>query len=132
MKKLVVKKSGLPQAGKGLFTNVFIPKGTRIAEYKGTIIKWKAAKSADKYIFYINRDHVIDAGSSRAFAKYANDAKGLSRLKGTGNNSIYAVEGKSVFIDAVKNIPAGSEILVDYGKEYWDAIRYNLRHNVYE
>lgn len=131
MKKLIVKKSGLPGAGKGLFANMFIPKGTRIAEYKGTIKKWKATKSEDKYVFYVSRDHVIDARSSRAVARYANDAKGLFRVKGIGNNSIYAVKNKRVFIDTVKDIPAGAEILVDYGKEYWDAIRHNRKHNAH-
>jgi hypothetical protein len=38
MKKLVVKGFILPGAGKGLFTNDLIARGTRIAEYKGRII----------------------------------------------------------------------------------------------
>jgi hypothetical protein len=33
-KKPVVRRSTIAGAGKGLFTKVFIPKGTRIAEYK--------------------------------------------------------------------------------------------------
>jgi hypothetical protein len=41
------------------------------------------------------------------------------------NNASYEPVGVQVFIDAVKDIPAGSEILVGYGKEYWDAIRHN-------
>jgi hypothetical protein len=32
-----------------------------------------------------------------------------------------------VYIDATRDIPAGAEILVDYGKEYWDVIRYNQK-----
>ena len=39
--KLIVKRSGLPDTGKGLFTKIFIPKGTAIVEYKGTITTWK-------------------------------------------------------------------------------------------
>ena len=30
-----------------------------------------------------------------------------------------------VFIEAAKDIPANSEILVAYGKEYWEAVRHN-------
>jgi hypothetical protein len=48
-------------------------------------------------------------------------------LKKTTNNSRYVVDGKRVFIEATKNIDAGSEILVSYGKEYWDVVRYNKR-----
>ena len=35
-------------------------------------------------------------------------------------------DGK-VYIEATKDIPAGSEILVSYGKEYWEVIRHNLK-----
>jgi len=32
-----------------------------------------------------------------------------------------------VYILASKNIPANAEIFVPYGKEYWDAVRYNIK-----
>ena len=50
-----VKKSGLPGAGKGLFTKTFIPKGTRIVEYKGEITTWKEVDHEDGdngYIYF--------------------------------------------------------------------------------
>ena len=62
--KLVIKRSGLAGAGKGLFTKVFIPKGTLIIEYKGTITTWKEVDHTDGdngYIYYVKRTHVIDA-----------------------------------------------------------------------
>jgi hypothetical protein len=46
-KNLFVKKSTLPNAGKGLFTKVAIPKGTLIVEYKGKISAWKDVKDED-------------------------------------------------------------------------------------
>ena len=71
---------------------------------------------------------MIDASSyKKALARYANDAKGLHRVKGIGNNCIYQVYDGKVYIESVKDIPANSEILVEYGKEYWDVIRYNAR-----
>jgi len=127
-KHLEIKKSVIPEAGKGLFTTKPVKKGTRIAEYRGKITTWKKAKQDpgdNAYIFYVNRDHVIDAKPSRAKARYANDASGLSRVKGITNNSRYIEDGVKVFIEAKKNIPAGSEILVGYGKDYWDSIRHN-------
>jgi hypothetical protein len=62
-------------------------------------------------------------------ARYANDAQGISRVKGITNNSRYVAEMGTmrVYIEAVKDIPAEAEILVQYGKEYWDVIRHNLR-----
>jgi hypothetical protein len=57
--------------------------------------------------------------------RYANDAKGFTKKKSLQNNSEYVVEDGKVYIESVKDIPGGAEILVDYGKEYWDIIRYN-------
>jgi uncharacterized protein len=129
--KLIVKRSTLHGAGKGLFTKVFIPKGTHIVEYKGTITTWKEVDHKDGgngYIYYVKRNYVIDARShADALGRYANDAKGLKKIKGVTNNAIYNEVGLKVFIVAAKNISAGTEILVEYGKEYWDAIRYNLK-----
>jgi SET domain-containing protein len=127
-KQLVVKRSTLPRAGKGLFTKKFIPKGTRIVEYKGRITTWKEVpkNGFNRYIFYVKKNHVIDAEQYKsAIARYANDASGLMRNKGVTNNATYEQDGLRIFITARKDIPARSEILVDYGKEYWQAIRYN-------
>ncbi len=129
--KVKVKKSGLPGAGKGLFAKSFIPKGTRIVEYKGEITTWKAVDHEDGdngYIYFVKRNHVIDAlRTPDALARYANDARGIVRVKGITNNAEYMEEGIKVYITSVKDIPAGAEILVDYGKEYWDVIRHNIR-----
>jgi uncharacterized protein len=132
-KQLVVKRSTIPNSGKGLFTNKFIPKGTRIVEYKGKKSPWKDVnidEGRNGYIYYINRNNVIDAMPfPQHLARYANDARGLSKVKGIVNNCRYVAEMDSmrVFIEAVKDIPAGGEILVQYGKEYWDVIRHNLK-----
>ena len=129
--KLIVKKSALPNSGNGLFTKVFIPKGTPIVEYKGKITTWKEVdnnKGDNGYIYFVKRNHVIDARrTTSALARYANDAKGLTKVKGIINNAEYTETGLKVFITAAKDIPAGGEILVEYGKEYWDVIKYNLK-----
>jgi len=131
-KHLIVKKSTIPGAGKGLFTKVDVPKGTWIVEYKGEILTWKEVeKMADHrngYVFHVFNTHVIDAWNYlKAVARYANDARGISRVEGLTNNSEYHVHKRRCYIKAIRNIPAGSEILVDYGREYWQAIRDNIR-----
>src|SRR6186997_602097 len=130
-KQLFVKRSKLPNAGKGLFTKKFIPKGTRIVEYKGKVTKWSEVKDEDGkngYIFYINRNHVIDALPVKsALARYANDARGLVKIKGVLNNCDYISDGLKAYIESKKDIPAGSEIFVDYGKDYWKVIRENIK-----
>lgn len=127
---LVVKKSNIPGAGKGLFTKKAIAKGERIVEYKGKTSTWKEVDHRDGsnvYIYYVNRNFVIDARTyPKSLGRYVNDARGLTIIKGLTNNCEYVQEGTRVFIDAIKNIPAGSELFVSYGKEYWDVIRNNI------
>ena len=129
-KDLVVKTSTLPNSGKGLFTKVFIPKKTLIIEYQGKICKWKDVEATfdNGYIYDVNRNYGIDAGDRPKFlARYANDASGLSKVKGSDNNSRYTVKGSQVFIESIEDIPAGTEIFVSYGKEYWDVVKKNIR-----
>jgi SET domain-containing protein len=130
-KHLVVRKSTIPGSGKGLFTKIFIPKGTRIIAYKGKISTWKEANHENgdnAYIYYVKRNHVIDAKPyKKALARYANDANGLVKIKGISNNCVYVEDGVDVYIHARKDILPGQEILVPYGPEYWKVIRYNLR-----
>jgi uncharacterized protein len=126
-KHLVIKRSRLPNAGKGLFTRIDIPKGTRIVEYKGRIQPWREVKDKDGingYLMYINRDVVINAlPAVKTLGRYANDAQGLVRLEGVRNNSEYVTEGRRCFIEATRNIKAGEEIFVNYGREYWTLIK---------
>ena len=130
-KKVEIKKSGLPGAGRGLFAKEFIPKGSRIVEYKGQVTTWNDVKDNDGnngYIYYVKRYHVIDASRhTGALGRYANDARGLQRVKGMTNNSVYVEDGMKVYIESKKDIPAGAEILVEYGKDYWDVIRHNIK-----
>jgi len=129
--QLLVKESNLPGSGKGLFTKIFIPKGTRIIEYKGKITTWKDADhqdGANGYIYFVTKNHVVDSRPhEHELARFVNDARGLTRVKGVTNNCEYVEEGMRIYIEATKNIPAGTELFVGYGKEYWDVIRANYK-----
>ncbi len=134
-KYLEVKESTIPGAGKGLFTKVAINKGTRIVEYKGTIKTWKEVKHHynNYYIFYVNRNHVIDAQrSKKAVARFINHAHGFNKVLGIRNNAAFVIDGKNVFVDAIRHIAAGSEIFVSYGKDYWKVMKKNEEINAYE
>ena len=130
-KQLEVKESTIPGAGKGLFTKNFIPKGTRIIEYRGKKTTWKDAdhrEGSNAYLYCIDLKHTIDALTwPKSLARYINDAKGLGKVKGISNNCEFVDVGFRAFVDATKDIPAGAEILVGYGKEYWDVIKANIK-----
>lgn len=129
-KELEIKPSSIPQSGKGLFTRIFIPKGTRILEYKGKITTWKEVKDdyTNVYLYTIKPNHVIDARhDKKVLARYINDAKGLVKIKGLSNNAEFVNEGLRAFVVATKDIQPGSEIFVSYGKPYWDTVRKNIK-----
>lgn len=129
--KLYVKKSGLPGAGSGLFTMELIKKGTCIIEYTGHIVTWKKVLEiqsltgvSNPYLYYVNRNYVIDASEyPDTLAKYINDARGFSKKRGIINNCKFKEKGKHVFIEAVQDILPRKEILINYGKEYWNLIK---------
>lgn len=128
-KDLAVKTSSIPGAGLGLFSNANIPKGSRIVEYKGKITSWHEARldATNGYIYFIKPDYVIDARDfPKSLARYANDASGLVKAKGKTNNARFESEKLRVYLVAAKDIAAGDEIFVSYGKKYWDTVRKNL------
>jgi SET domain-containing protein len=128
-KELEVKTSTISGGGNGLFTKVFIPKGSRIIEYKGTITTWEKVKNeADNpYIYFVKSNHVIDARHHpKSLGRYANDAKGLVRKKDKSNNALFEADGLRVFMIATKDIHPGEEIFIQYGRDYWNTVRRNM------
>jgi hypothetical protein len=133
MGDLIVKTSTIPNAGNGLFAQKAFKKGSKIAEYTGTVISAKAADkkasatdgSAD-YLINLSTGKVLDVFASKCLAGIANDAEGFVKTKGFANNSeIQEDDEVRVWLVATKNIPAGGEILVGYGEEYWKVWKEN-------
>lgn len=130
---LIVKKSRLPDAGKGLYTTKNIRKDAKIIEYRGEIIgnreyRRRARMQKDQYLFYVSTKRCIDAMHTPQYkARYANDAAGLTRIKGIRNNSDYIIYGNKCYIVASRDIKAGEEIFVNYTKPYWDYMRKRIK-----
>jgi hypothetical protein len=131
---LVVRKSRIKGAGRGLFTTSRIRKGDVIVEYLGEKLTWKQCLKRYKkdltkllYVFCINDDNCVDAKyTPDELAQYANDANGTPKEKRKyENNCEYNIIKGKPYIVATKNIPANSEILVDYGDDYWEAVTEN-------
>ena len=130
---LLIKTSQLPKAGKGLYTTKPIKKDSKIIEYRGEIInnteyRRRAQKQQDHYLFYVNKRKCIDAMHTPQYkARYANDAAGLTKVKGLKNNADYIIFGTKCFIVASRDIKAGEEIFVNYTKPYWDCMKRRMR-----
>lgn len=126
---LYLRKSLLPGAGKGLFTDSFIAKGEIVCEYEGEFLPWKEIdKRSDQghegYAVYISQKRSVDAYFTPEYlGRYANDARGIGRVEGLRNNAVYDIQKrdgeKRVFIVATRNLQPGEEILVYYGDSYW-------------
>jgi uncharacterized protein len=128
---LYIKDSTIPGAGMGLFTDIDIKKGEIVTEYCGEKITWKecekrneAMDGLNSYYLYISKNNCIDAlHALDTFGRYANDAVGFVRVAGKKNNCEYHIIKKKPYIVAKKNIKAGEEIFVSYGKEYWEVMK---------
>jgi SET domain-containing protein len=127
---LYVGRSNIPGSGKGLFTREAINKGELVIEYTGKIRKWDEVKDdpSNLYIYYVDDDYVIDAKNSpEVVARYANDAEGVTQVNGLENNCTFVNIDNRIYIKAIKNIPAHTEILVEYGENYWETVKKNRR-----
>jgi hypothetical protein len=76
------------------------------------------------YLMYITRNAVIDAlHYKKTLGRYANDARGFSRIPKLRNNCEFVSEGNRCYLEAKRFIQKGEELLVGYGKEFWQLQR---------
>ena len=97
--------------GLGLFTLRPIKSGKRIVEYSGTIITNEAAdRRGGRYLFELDEKRAVDGTTRSNLARYINhscrpNAEGLTT-------------GRRIWIWALRDIKAGEELTINYGKEY--------------
>jgi uncharacterized protein len=109
--RFAVKRSA---TGLGLFTLEPIPASKRIIEYVGPVISAEEAdQKGGKYLFELDKKRAIDGSARSNIARYINHS---CRPNARGYTS-----GRRVWIWSVKNIKAGEEITINYGKEYLEA-----------
>lgn len=121
---LFIAKSQITGAGNGLFTAIPIYPAEIIAVFTGDILSVeesaaRAALHCDSYFIELPSGEIMDCSNSSCFARFANDAKGISN-SGIRNNAVIMLDEKNrVCIVAAKHIESGAEILCSYGKKYW-------------
>lgn len=123
--KVEVRLSKIEGVGLGLFAKTKIKKGKLISEFTGDLIDNKQLEillSKRKMLYLIDwgENYTLDVEKSDCFAKYANDAEGLKKIKGLKNNSKISWNNNKLFLEATKNIEQDEEVYISYGKEYWD------------
>jgi len=109
-KRFVVKRT---TTGLGLFATEPIPGRKRLIEYVGRILANEIVdKMRGKYFFGINSKWSLDGSARTNIARYINHS--------CKPNADAFISGKRVWIWSKKNIKAGQEIKINYGKEYFD------------
>lgn len=130
-KYLEVKDSHF--TGKGLFTKKDIKKGEWICTYMGEYIDNDEAlrrcdEGIDQFLVETVNDGILDSMPIFCHAMYANDAAGLTRQPGIRNNAEIAILEGGPRMVAKRNIKAGEEILVGYGRVYWNNVKRRLKN----
>ncbi|SDH72652.1 SET domain-containing protein [Winogradskyella thalassocola] len=121
---LFIQPSQIKHAGKGLFTAIDIYEDEIISSFKGEIIDNKEAalrveQHQDRYFINLLDGTIMDSMHTDCYAKYANDAEGLSQSNFKNNAAITLDDDNNVCIKAIKNIEYGDEVFCSYGKSYW-------------
>ena len=101
--------------GRGVFATRKIPEGTRLIEYRGEVISDEEAdrrypffddERHHTFLFRLDSGDAIDAGPSRSIAKYINHS--------CDPNCEAVEEDDRIFIDAIRDIARGEELVYDY------------------
>ena len=98
-------------AGRGLFATIGYKRNDRIIQYLGEEVEYESARNS-KYLMEVDETTVIDGTCHTNKARYINHS--------CSPNAAAYVEGRQVFIYAIRRIAPGQEITLDYGKDYWD------------
>ncbi len=121
---LYTDPSQIENAGMGLYTAIRIYKNEIIAVFDGEIIDEQTQndrinKNEHAYFVILLNGKVMDSMHSNCFAKFANDADGISKSIFKNNSFISLDENDRPCIVASRTIKVGEEIFCSYGENYW-------------
>lgn len=129
---VVVEPSEIPGGGNGLFATRFYKKGQLITGVDGTLISHKEAddlkaKGQHTHIRTLIRQHLCVDGlkkwpapEGRGGGTYAND--GRDEYDNNAEFKIVTILDGTLplcFLKATQDIEDGEEIMVSYGRQYW-------------
>lgn len=113
-RRIQIRRSGVH--GKGVFARLDIAQGETIIEYVGEVISWQTAQDRHPhdpqnphhtFYFHIDEHRVIDAKFGGNASRWINHA--------CDPNCEADEQDGRIFIKALRDIPAGTELHYDYG-----------------
>lgn len=125
-----VKKSGIPNGGKGLFTTIPRERNDTVVDYKGKIMDEstfvREYPSGDRYGIQIGRKVIVPQKTTDSYGFYVNSARPQDVRAGLvqGNNLKWSISRPrrgeiDLKMKANRNIPANRELFVSYGRDYF-------------
>ena len=126
-KRVRVGRSGIPNAGNGLFVMEDIKKGEFVARYSGEAIsREECMRRSSHYRLRIHRGLYLDAENPTHFeGRHINDGQRSRRrinvrfASDYGTNVCANTGFHWIKIFATRNIKAGSELFLNYGDDFW-------------
>ena len=110
---LRIKKSGIPNAGFGLFATKKFPKDAKVIDYLGTIHHHQII---GPYVLELNPHKFVDAANSKYVGGYSNTCRNNNSCTNNAKLTGYQGVGR---IKTKKTILPGKEIYTSYGRNYW-------------
>jgi SET domain-containing protein len=114
---LVLQRSGIH--GRGVYARKDIPKGTRLIEYTGELIsnaeadrRYEDEKMSrhHTFLFILNSRSCVDAAVGGNIARFINHQ--------CDPNCVAWIEGKHIWIDALRDIKQGEELGYEYEYDF--------------
>ncbi len=129
--RLRVKTSSIPGAGRGVFATRHIRPGEVIGQYTGDLLRGDYSSRSDPntggvYYLQLNNHLCVDAARTDTHvSRFINDPRGT----GQRPNCKFAHDGRTsiVRVRATRHIQPGQELLLSYGRTYWDAYNHLLQ-----
>ena len=116
--------------GRGLYAKRDLEAGTLIGRYKGVLFtdeEFQNSSSTGFYAMNLANGDVVDgeAEESSSFVRFINHSKGpklnCQALDAWEESSLlFGVSCNAVYLETIRDVVQGEELLFDYGDQYWD------------
>ncbi|KAJ3254348.1 hypothetical protein HK103_007230 [Boothiomyces macroporosus] len=104
----------------GLYSTAVIPAKTLILNYIGVVESEQEASQTSDYILHFDKEFSVDAEFAGNEGRFVNDFRGIGEKPNVKFELYKNKKGQvNMGIWSIAKIPKGTELLVTYGKGFW-------------
>ena len=120
-----IAKSSIPGAGQGLIATREFRRNQAVADYTGDLVQTTGRTEGGPYFLELTPGLSVDAARTNAAdGRWVNDPRGTKRRPNAHLGPQRGAQGQAGRVIADKRIRPGEEVLVRYGRAYWNAHRH--------